>query len=139
MGEFNPTRGSTRCDEDLLYFAVYLGETATQFTEPLSAAHIFRKHPLHGVLYQNWTCNMLTDGDVLVVRHHSRFFAAANVGANTFFQHVTDSVVAAPQLPISHTEESAPRWRSQVWIFFSDSSSSRYVIPTLVCHTLICW
>eukprot|EP00892_Ulva_mutabilis_P006699 jgi/Ulvmu1/4400/UM002_0125.1 len=54
----------------------YLGNNAAALSEPLHAFNLYRRHPEHNVLYQNWTMGQLQDGDVLVIRHHSQFFAA---------------------------------------------------------------
>jgi hypothetical protein len=55
--------------------------TSHSLSEPLSVKYIFRKHPVHGLFYQNWNAMDLQDGDVLMVQHHDEFFTAANDGA----------------------------------------------------------
>lgn len=105
--------------------AVFLGDHAASLTEPLAASHVYRKHPVHGVLYQNWTVSMLEDGDVLVVRHHDSFFSAASLGSNSAFP------IAAPtakEQDISDPEPEAAEpvgWRPRLWKLMADPSSSR--------------
>jgi len=112
---------------------VFLGEHAAALAEPLGASHVYRKHPLHGVLYQNWTCSMLEDGDVLVVRHHDSFFAAASVGTNSAFPCAAPSAaVTTPNEDLALTAE-PEGWRAQLWTLMSDPFSSRCALVLPPC------
>ena len=106
--------------------AVFLESAASALREPLSAVHIFRKHPKSGVLYLNWTVSALVDNDVLMIQNHDEFFEAANWGANQAFETGPDKAEsAAAEEEEADLAIEVATFRRKLWLLFSDPYSSR--------------
>ena len=106
--------------------AGFLGDVHATSAEPLHPRDIFRKHPQHGVLYQNWNLSALKDGDVLVVRNNDSFFAA--ILGDTGQRHP----LPAPPDTSFRVEDGAQHqnisFQSRAMKFFRDPNSSRCAV-----------
>lgn len=111
--------------------AGFLGDVHATSAEPLHPRDIFRKHPLHGVLYHNWNLGALKDGDVLVVRNNHSFFAAMTAGRMPYDVGHRQQRPPTPSDTPSGVEAGAPEptrqaptFRSQAMQFFREPNSS---------------
>jgi hypothetical protein len=103
--------------------AVFLGHRATALDNPLSAVHVYRKHPDYGVFYLNWTVSSLLDGDVLMVRNHDDLFTAANACANQVFKVAPIEAFLNQEVLEKKEALTDNLWRHRLWTVVSDPSS----------------
>lgn len=120
--------------------AVFLGSSAAAaLREPLSAIHIYRKHPKYGTMYLNWTVASLRDNDVLMIQNHDEFFEAANDGTVQAFRprEEEEEDDTAENGNIAATDQVPNTLKRRIWLLVADPYSSRCVhtqqLPWLAC------